>query len=310
MIQIYGAGISGTFLYNYLIKKGYSANIFDFRKSPDCRCGWGIAYREAKELYSLIELNLDEFILVKPEKVVINGIELKNKGIATFDKLRLLSELWKGIEFKEKKADLIVDATGAERAFLPKIKDDRLLPTMQFEERHEKEENIYIYFKRYGYAWAFPLGDCWHIGAGSIEESEIPFLIKKLREKFGFEEKKNICSCKARIRMLPPSKCKPFVHCNVVGVGESIGCVSGAGEGNTPALKCSKILLECIEKLENYEKMVLKEFKWIEMEQKFVESVFKRFPAFHLLFKIIPYERKRLVCHSILDFLRIFYEKV
>lgn len=306
MIQIYGAGIAGTFLYNLLLKNGYRASIFEVRKSPDCRCGWGIAYREAKELYSEIDIEIDDFILTKPEKVLVNGLELRNKGIAIFDKLRLLEELWRNIEFKKSDAEVIVDATGTKRAFLPKIAKDRLVPTLQFMERHEKDENIYIYFERHGYAWAFPLGEYWHIGAGSIFENKIPELIEKLRVKFGFEKKESACSCSARIRMLPLSKCRPFVHNNVVGVGEAIGCVSGAGEGNAPSLKCAKILYDCIENLGIYENRVLKELSWVEREQRFLDSVFRGIPAFHLLFKIIPNERKRLVEHSILDFLRVF----
>ncbi|MFN3384398.1 MAG: NAD(P)/FAD-dependent oxidoreductase, partial [Archaeoglobaceae archaeon] len=114
-----------------------------------------------------------------------------------------------------------------------------------------------------------------------------------------------VCSCSARIRMLPPSKCKPFVHNNVVGVGEAIGCVSGAGEGNAPSLRCARILYDCIENLDSYESRVLKELSWVEREQRFLDSLLRGFPAIHLLFKIIPHERKRLVEHSILDFLRV-----
>lgn len=306
MIQIYGAGVAGTFLYNLLFKNGYDVSIFDIRSSPDCRCGWGIAYREAKELYLEIDINFDEFILEKPKKVIVNGVEFKNVGIATFDKLRLLKELWENLEFRNGEAELVVDATGARREFLPKIAEDRLVPTIQFMERHGNEENIYIYFERHGYAWAFPLGDRWHIGAGSVFEKKIPELIKKLRLRFGFEKKESLCSCKAKIRMLPPSKCRPFVHGNVVGVGEAIGCVSGAGEGNAPSLRCAKILYECIENLEEYEKRVLRDLRWVEREQRFLESVLRGIPAIHLLFKIIPHESRRLVKHSIFDFLRIF----
>lgn len=306
MIQIYGAGVAGTFLYYLLFKKGYDVSIFDVRTSPDCRCGWGIAYEEAKSLYSEIDVKIDEFILTKPEKVIVNGLELRNRGIAVFDKLRLLKELWRNLEFGENNAKLIVDATGAKRAYLPKIANDRLVPTLQFMEKQNSEENIYIYFEKHGYAWAFPLGDLWHIGAGSIFENRIPELIEKLRLRFGFERKKSTCNCGAKIRMLPPSKCRPFVHGNVVGVGEAIGCVSGAGEGNVPALRCAKILCDYIENLESYEKKVLKELYWIEREQRFLESVLRGLPAIHLLFKIISHERKRLVEHSLLDFLRIF----
>ncbi|MEM1578527.1 MAG: NAD(P)/FAD-dependent oxidoreductase [Archaeoglobaceae archaeon] len=306
MIQIYGAGVAGTFLYNLLIKNSFKTSIFDVRKTPDCTCGWGIAYREAKELYSEIDLNFEDYVLSKPDRVVVNGISFKNKGIATFDKLQLLSDLWEDIEFQKSKCDLTVDATGVKRAFLPKIERDRQVPSLQFLEKHEREEEILIHFERHGYAWAFPLGGEWHIGAGSILEKEIPGMINRLRKKYGIPEKEALCSCRGKIRMLPPSKCRPFICNGVVGVGEAIGCVSGSGEGNVPALKSAKILFECIENLEIYEERILKELEWIEREQKFLDSILKGFPAFHLLPKIVSFERKRLVEHSILDFLRVF----
>ncbi|MEM4508706.1 MAG: NAD(P)/FAD-dependent oxidoreductase [Archaeoglobaceae archaeon] len=298
--------MAGTYLYKLLTNNGIKANIFDVRKTPDCRCAWAFAYTEAKELYSKIGINFDNYVLVRPKKIVVNGLELRNRGVVTADKLALLSDLWKDVEFRESESELIVDATGSKRAFLPKIQQDRFVYTLQFIENHEKDENIFINFERHGYAWAFPLGDDWHIGAGSVYPEKVPYLIQKLRERFDFAEKGSKCSCKAELRMLPPSRCRPFVYGKVVGVGEAIGCVSGAGEGNVPALKSALILSECLKNLENYEKRILDEFSWIEREQKFVDSAIKGLPAFHLLPKIIALERKRLVEHSLIDFLRIF----
>lgn len=306
MIQIYGAGMAGTYLYNLLAKNGVKANIFDIRKIPDCRCAWGFAYSEAKELYSKIDVNFDDYVLVRPKYIVVNGLQLKNKDVVTVDKMRLLTDLWKSFEFREGNADIIVDATGTKRAFLPRIQNDRFIYTLQFVERHERDEDIFINFERHGYAWAFPLGEEWHIGAGSAYEDRVPKLIQKLRDRFDFQEKEAKCRCKAELRMLPPSRCRPFVHGKVVGVGEAIGCVSGAGEGNVPALKSAEILFESLNSLEIYEKRIMKEFNWIEREQKFVDSALRGLPAFHLLPKIIALERKRLVEHSLIDFLRIF----
>ncbi|MCS7144644.1 MAG: NAD(P)/FAD-dependent oxidoreductase [Archaeoglobaceae archaeon] len=306
MIQIYGAGMAGTYLYSLLTKNGIKANIFDLRKTPDCRCAWGFAYSEAKELYSKIEVNLDDYVLVRPKNIVVNRLQLKNRDVVIVNKLKLLEDLWKSIEFRESDAEIVVDATGAKRAFLPKIEKDRFIYTIQFIEEHEREEDIFINFERHGYAWAFPLGGEWHIGAGSAYEEKVEKLIQKLRERYDFREKEKKCNCKAELRMLPPSKCRPFVHGKVVGVGEAIGCVSGAGEGNVPALKSALILFECLNKLEMYEKRIMKEFSWIEREQRFVDSALKGLPAFHLLPKIIAFERKRLVEHSLIDFLRIF----
>ncbi|MCQ4153004.1 MAG: NAD(P)/FAD-dependent oxidoreductase [Archaeoglobi archaeon] len=306
MIQIYGAGVAGTYLYYLLAKKGIKANIFDTRKTPDCRCAWGFTYSEAKGLYSKIDLNLDDYILVKPKNLFVNDLVLKNKNVVIVDKLSLLSDLWSGLEFRESNSEIIVDATGAKRAFLPKIQNDRIMRTLQFLERHEKDENIFVYFERHGYAWAFPLGGEWHIGAGGAFENRLQEQIKKLREHFDFPEKESKCSCVGEVRMLPPSKCRPFVSGKVVGVGEAIGCVSGVGEGNVPALKSAEILSESLENLEIYEKKILSEFKWLEREQKFVDSALKGRPAYHLLPMIIAFESKRLFRHSIFDFLRVF----
>lgn len=306
MIQIYGAGVAGTFLYYLLMKKDVKVSIFDIRNNPDCRCAWGFAYGEAKELYTKIDVNLDEYALVRPKNLFVNGLKLKNRDVVIVDKLSLLSDLWKGLEFRKSDSEIIIDATGARRALLPEIQNDRLMPTIQFIERHEKDEDIFAHFERHGYAWAFPLGGEWHIGAGGVFEEKLPELIKKLRDRFDFPEREARCSCKAKVRMLPPSKCRPFVHGKVVGVGEAIGCVSGVGEGNVPALKSAEILSDCINNLQIYEKRILKELHWIEREQRFVESVLKGKPAFHLLPRIIAFERKRLFKHSILDFLRVF----
>jgi DNA gyrase subunit B len=97
-------------------------------------------------------VELDDYILLKPKYSVVNGIYLKIKNVVIFDKKRLLVDLWKDIEFDKIDADLYIDATGVARAFLPKIENDRVLPTFQTLERHEIEENIYIYLTKTGYA--------------------------------------------------------------------------------------------------------------------------------------------------------------
>ncbi len=309
MIQIFGAGIAGSYIYHLLQKAGYEVSIYDKREKPDCRCAWGIAYKEAKELYKLIDLNLDEYVLCKPKYVVANGIWLRNKNIAMFDKKKLLGDLW-NFDFNVSNAELKIDATGAARAYLPPVKKDRIVKTFQRLEKHDREENIYIYMSRTGYAWAFPLGDgTWHIGAGDVDESKIPFLVNKLREKYDFAEAEKVCSCHGKIRMVQPSKCKPFIHEGVVGVGEAIGCVSGAGEGNVPSLISARILFECIDRdeLENYEPRILSELEWVENEQKFVEAMLKKnfLKALAYLPKIISIERERSVEHSVSDIKKI-----
>jgi len=302
-ILVYGAGISGSFLY-LLLGRDFEVGVKDVRSSPDCRCAWGTVYGEAKALYRMVGINFDEYVLVKPEAAIVNGVRLRNVGIVTFDRRRLLRDIWRGINFRETKADLIVDATGCERAFLPKIKNDELYSTIQFLERHKIEEDLLIYMRRTGYAWAFPLGDhLWHVGAGEKSSVGALELLQTFRKKYGFKEKNKVCSCTGKVRLLPPSECKPLLDGNIVGVGEAIGCVSGFGEGNVPSLRSAKILYECLKenRLNEYENRIIREFKWIENEHKLVRQLQagKKLTALHPLFKVIFTEAKRTVSPSL-----------
>ncbi len=305
-IQIYGAGIAGSYLYELLDQNGFDVRIYDVRKVPDCRCAWGIAYDEAKELYGKIGVNLDDYVLSNPKEVIINNkIFLKNKNIRIFDRKRLLEDLWRGMDFEKGEGDVVVDATGCSRAILPKIENDKIYYTVQSVERHDADENIYVQMRKTGYAWAFPLGDRWHIGAGDLSYERAMELVEKLREVYGFERKGEECQCRARIRMLPPSRCRPIVHGNVYGVGEAVGCVSGGGEGNAPSLRCAYLFFECLRdgRLEEYEKRVLEEFWWIEEEHKFVAAVQedRKFTALRLLPKVVSIESKRSIHQSVKD---------
>ncbi len=313
-IQIHGAGISGSYLY-FLLRDEFDVGIDDVRAYPDCRCGWGITYKEAKKLYKGISINFDEYILSKPRYVITDSLKIKNRNIVTFDRARLLSELWKELEFKKIESKLEVDATGFKRAYLPRIKNDKIYSAIQTIERHEVDENIYAFGSKTGYAWAFPLGDGkWHIGAGDVTLERAKLLVEYLRKIYGFEEKGFECSCRAYIRFLPPSKCLPFMNGNVIGIGEAIGCISGFGEGNTPSLFSAKILRDCLinSNLEDYEMRILKEFKWIEIEHKFIEAIQegKIFKFLLYLLKVASIEKKRTLNYSFRDVLSIIVNQI
>ena len=71
------------------------------------------------------------------------------------------------------------------------------------------------------------------------------------------------------IRLAPPLHMKPFSQGNIIGVGESIGCVFPMlGEGIIPSLICSDLFLEVLEKdtnkfdYDSYTKKILKKFEY------------------------------------------------
>ena len=91
-VQVYGAGISGSFLY-ILLDGEFEVGIRDVKSDPDCGCAWGTVYSEAKSLYRMVGINFDDYVLVKPVDVLINGLRFRNLGSVTFDRKGLLNHL-------------------------------------------------------------------------------------------------------------------------------------------------------------------------------------------------------------------------
>jgi len=296
--------MAGSFLYLLLKQDGeFRVGIKDLRGEPDCKCAWGIVYPEARALYRKVGVRLDDYVLARTRKAIVNGVEFKSQ-IVSFDRRRLLRDLWNEMEFRELEGpDLIVDATGCDRALLPKIRNDVKYATIQFLERHkrhEQDEILYIHARRTGYAWAIPLGDGrWHVGAGEKNAERASELLQAFRRRYGFNGGSRLCSCRAEVRLLPPSRCRPFISGRVVGVGEAVGCVSGFGEGNAPSLKSADILHECLRRnaLGEYERRILEEFRWIEVEHRFVWEAQRgrRMPSPQLSLKVILIESRRTI---------------
>jgi flavin-dependent dehydrogenase len=73
------------------------------------------------------------------------------------------------------------------------------------------------------------------------------------------------------IRLAPPKRMEPFSDRNIVGVGESIGCVFPMlGEGIIPSLICCEIFLDVLDKskgsfdTKSYRKRVLDRFAYYD----------------------------------------------
>ena len=291
-VQIYGAGIGGSFLYHLLNKEGFEVKIFERRKAPSCHCAWGIN-KKSKKLYRKISVSLDEFVISKPEYAVVNNkIWVRCRDFVIFDRVKLLSFLWKEMNFgKVERPEVVIDATGTERAVLPKINQDSLWPTFQKRVRAKNlEENVYITLGKTGYGWIFPLSEReFHIGAGARDKGEALSLLSTLEKTFKPEVVREICSCVSRVRMLSPARCRPIARKNIYGIGEAVGCVNSLGEGNYPSLKSAWIFYTCLAngKLKEYEKILLRKMKDIHLHQEFLSNLIEGKLAHALIYFLL-----------------------
>ena len=97
-----------------------------------------------------------------------------------------------------------------------------------------------------GYFWYFPLdNNRGYMGAGDVEKKYYG-----ISEFFKQHPEAKVAKKIGRpIRLAPPKRMEPFVDGNVIGVGESIGCVFPMlGEGIIPSLICCDIFLEVLGK--------------------------------------------------------------
>ena len=166
--------------------------------------------------------------------------------------------------------DYILDCTGVHRSLLPKSSENFIIPAYEFliENVHDIDEFYVIGYKgARGYFWFFPLGDGMaYVGAGDIDKKYYG-----ISEFFNQNPKAKIVKKIGRpIRLSPPKRMQPFSHLNIIGVGESIGCVFPLlGEGIIPSLICSNIFLNNIDTatgfdFNGYRDQVLKRFGYYD----------------------------------------------
>jgi flavin-dependent dehydrogenase len=190
--------------------------------------------------------------------------------------------------------DLVIDCTGFHRSLLPRSEEDFIIPAYEYLVENLKDiEDFYVigYKGARGYFWCFPLskGEAF-VGAGDLD-----------RRYYGISEflaRHPECNIRKKIgrpiRLAPPRRMLPFYWNNVVGVGESIGCVFPMlGEGIIPSLICCDIFLHELTRSNNLGKGF--DFK------HYSSSVLKRFRYYDDVYRII-----RLKMASSLHMIRHF----
>ncbi len=277
-LAVVGTGVAGAYLLNRL-PQGVEAEAFEMRTEKNWYtvCAWGTSEPFIKNLVKQAGFNFEDYVLHRGKKMIVDlGSEELNinlKGLVTYDKHRLTEDMLKGkkVHWGEHITeangrfggfDQVVDATGMHRSLLPKVKDDLLIPSLEYQVKSKELPYDDFVIKPYpgitGYWWYFPLGDGMaHVGAGDLRGA--------YRGSLDEFVKKYNCEIVRRIgrpvRVTPPKLMEPFWDGKAVGVGESIGTVYPMlGEGIIPSMQCVNLFVDHMGDREGYRKAVLEHY--------------------------------------------------
>ena len=289
-IAIVGVGVAGAYL---LARLKNQHEVVGFERSTvenhDSICAWGTTKGPMEEFARKCGLDFNDYLIHDGKKMYISmnsdQFTIKLMGLCTYNKIGMIKDMAKGckinygkapkLEDLESEFDLIVDATGFHRSYLPRLEQDFHLPTYQYKVEYENGvpfDDFYLkpFSSMSGYFWYFPLGkNLAHIGAGDKNRNHIVETDAFLKKYGG----KVIKTVGRPIRLATPDMCEPFYHGKVVGVGESIGTVYPLlGEGIIPSMTCADIFIENIGNNERYRQQVLEKFSIYSRVLSFVRN--------------------------------------
>lgn len=293
-IAVVGIGVAGAYLMNRL-SDDHDNKVVGFERMPqsqhDAVCAWATCENVMAGLAQNCGLNFDDYVLhngkhMRVELAEKNEIEIKLNGMVSYDKLQLIQDMIKGTEIKFGKAprkeeleadfDIIIDATGFHRNYLPKLSNELWIPCIQYKVKYSvgKEPFGDFYLRSFpsmsGYFWYFPLGNGYaHIGAGDFLKNHNRFVEDFLNK----HECEVIKKVGRPVRLTPPSNCEPFTDGRKsIGVGESIGTVYPLlGEGIIPSTWCAELFVKNLHDMMAYREAVLERFRIYSLVFKFIQ---------------------------------------
>jgi len=312
---IIGGGVAGSYIAQ-LLKNNHDVVVYERQERDKFFpiCAWGTSLNELRVLAKKIGLNFDEYVYHVGKRMFVQVkdeiIDIKLKGLCTFDKLRFIKDMHQDVKLvygskitgpPSSDYDLVIDATGFNRALLPKIKKDYFIPTVEYRVKFREPpyDDFYIrpIDKLSGYLWYFPLGDgVFHVGAGDYYKNHEKYLNEFLQKYRG----EILMKIGRPVRITPPHLSTPILDGNIAGVGECIGTVFPIlGEGIIPSMQSAEILAKHVERgtLTEYPKDILNYFDvfyklFIFIQKKF-SGKFSLIRDFGLLISPIIYMKKR-----------------
>jgi flavin-dependent dehydrogenase len=289
-IAVVGVGVAGAYLMNRLPPE-HHVEAFEMRTEKNwwTVCAWGTSEPFIADLVNQAGFKFEDYVIHRGKKMVVDlgdeQLEIPLKGLVTYDKHKLTHDMLEGkaVHWGEQLKqvngdfsgfDMVVDATGLQRSLLPKVQNDLVIPSLEYEVKSKEIPYDDFVIKPYpgltGYFWWFPLGDGrGHVGAGDL----------KGRYRYELDEfvKKYHCEVVRKIgrpvRVTPPKFCEPFFDGKVVGVGESVGTVYPMlGEGIIPSMQCVNLFVDHLGDREGYRKAVLDHFAIYAKVYEFIKA--------------------------------------
>jgi len=304
-IAVVGIGVAGGYL---LARLKNEHEVVGFERSSqenhDSICAWGTTKGPMQEFARKCGLDFNDYVIHDGKNMYIDmnsqRFNIKLMGLCTYNKIGLIKDMAKdckihynttpkladlGSEF-----DLIVDATGFYRTYLPKIAQDFHLPTFQYKVQYEDKVPFDDFYLKPFSSISKKLA---HIGAGDKNRSHVEETDTFLKKYGG----KVIKKVGRPIRLATPDMCEPFYNGKVVGVGESIGTVYPLlGEGIIPSMTCADIFIENLGNNERYRQQVLEKFaiysKVLAFVRNKMDSKFGMIKHFADLIAIYRYMKK------------------
>ena len=281
-VAIMGCGPGGAYLYALLRRKmpGVEISLFDKGHHTVCGikpCAWAVSRSPFMSLCK--EIDIIPPILGQYDHVNIGGMRVK-ADVATIDKPAFIRKLVEGANISDGAPvhtfERIIDATG-KRTYLS-AGAERRVKTAQRKIKARLDAPL-MNLRRDGWAWAIPLGEYTHIGAGSVRTDP-----RTRIDDLGLEGCEVLCQCQGDVSC--GGFIEPFVQGNVWGLGESIGLVDPmTGEGIVPAMLSAKLMLDNWDNPLAYEESVKKTFSVMQKEAHFVKRLISGKMPFTLFVK-------------------------
>jgi len=293
-IAVVGIGVAGAYLMNRL-SDDHDNHVVGFERMPqdqhDAVCAWATCKNVMAGLAKNCGVNFDDYVLHEGRHMKVDlgdkdNVDIKLRGMVSYDKLQLIQDMVKGTEIKfgraprkdelESDFDVIVDSTGFHRNYLPRLENEMWIPCVQYKVKYPSGREPFddFYLKSFpsmsGYFWYFPLGNgSAHIGAGDFLKNHNRFV----GEFLNTHDCEIIKKVGRPVRLTPPASCEPFTDGKKsVGVGESIGTVYPLlGEGIIPSTWCAELFVKNMDDLQAYRDAVLEKFRVYSLVFKFIQ---------------------------------------